>query len=181
METSWNLGVRIKQLRKQKNLTLKNISEKTGLSISFLSQLEHSKTSATLESFKKISDALEVHPSYFFNQPKSSRSVITRNIVDTLNATENRFIYKNLSGRMENPAFIPNLIILDPDANRGNNFSHKGQEFLYVLEGTLTIEVDHQLEVLHPHDCVFLDSSKPHYWYNRTDKPIKFLCISTTE
>ncbi|WP_077297074.1 helix-turn-helix domain-containing protein [Virgibacillus pantothenticus] len=182
MTQTTHIGKKINELRKRKNITLKIISQQTGLSISFLSQLEHGKTSATLESLKKISESLGVNPSYFFSETnEKSRSTITRNIVDTTNLTENRFIYKDLSGGVKDPAFIPNLIILDPGANRGNNFSHKGQEFLYVLEGTLTIEVDDYVDVLQPYDCVFLDSSKPHYWYNKTDKPIKFLCISSTD
>ncbi|SHH02425.1 helix-turn-helix domain-containing protein [Virgibacillus chiguensis] len=182
MQLTTHIGKRINELRKRKKLTLKNISEQTGLSISFLSQLEHGKTSATLESLKRISESLDVNPSYFFSETDDdSRSTITRNTVDTANLTENRFIYKSLSGGMKDPAFIPNLIILDPGANRGNNFSHKGHEFLFVLEGTLTIEVNNCVNVLQPYDCVFLDSSKPHYWFNKTDKPIKFLCISTND
>ncbi|GAA0441228.1 MAG: helix-turn-helix domain-containing protein [Bacillota bacterium] len=182
MNHTQNLGSKVKNLRKQKKLTLKQVSEKTGLSISFLSQLEHSKTSATLLSLKRISEALGVNPSYFFSSSMdNSRSAITRNIVDMANLTENRFIYKDLTGGMENPLFVPNLIILNPGDNRGNNFSHKGQEFLYVLEGTLTIEVDYEEAILQPYDCIFLDSSTPHNWYNYTDKPIKFLCISSRE
>ncbi|CDQ38763.1 MULTISPECIES: helix-turn-helix domain-containing protein [Virgibacillus] len=182
MTNSENLGNKVKNLRKQKKLTLKQVSQETGLSISFLSQLEHSKTSATLLSLKRISEALGVNPSYFFSsETQGSRSAITRNIVDTKNLTENRFIYKDLSGEMENPLFVPNLIILNPGDNRGNNFTHKGQEFLYVLEGTLTIEVNHEEVLLQPYDCIFLESSTPHNWYNRTDKTIKFLCISSTE
>ena len=44
------VGSRIKALRKEKNMTLKNIADATGFSISFLSQLERGKSSATLES-----------------------------------------------------------------------------------------------------------------------------------
>ncbi|GAA0604661.1 XRE family transcriptional regulator [Virgibacillus siamensis] len=173
------LGVKIKELRKQQKQTLKQISEETGLSISFLSQLEHSKTSATLESLKKISDALNVNPSYFFAKPATGTTptVVRHESVDA-ELTENKFIYRDLSGGMEAPLFSPILIILNPGDNRGSNFSHKGQEFLYVLEGTLTIHIEGEEHVLHPHDSIFLQSSKSHYWLNKTDRTIKFLCVS---
>lgn len=47
------LGTRIKKLRKANKMTLKTLAEKTDFSISFLSQLERGKSSATLESLKK--------------------------------------------------------------------------------------------------------------------------------
>ncbi|WP_077329194.1 helix-turn-helix domain-containing protein [Virgibacillus siamensis] len=173
------LGTKIKQLRKQQKLTLKQIAEDTGLSISFLSQLEHSKTSVTLESLKKISESLNVNPSYFFAKPQtaSTSTVVRHESVET-ELRENKFIYRDLSGGMDNPLFSPILIILNPGDNRGSNFSHKGQEFLYVLEGTLTIHIEGEEHVLHPHDSIFLQSSKSHYWLNQTDQTIKFLCVS---
>lgn len=60
------IGAKIKSLRKERKLTLKQIADQTNLSISFLSQVERSKSSITLESLKKISEALGVNPSYFF-------------------------------------------------------------------------------------------------------------------
>src|SRR5690625_1125719 len=124
------LGEKIRELRNQKKITLKQIANQTGLSISFLSQLEHSKTSATLQSFKKISEALGVNPSYFFSTNDSpTKSIITRAEENDSAFQKSTFIYNDLTGNMVNPLFIPNLIILNPGNHRGNNFTHKGQEF----------------------------------------------------
>ncbi len=177
-----DLGLKIKALRNKRKMTLKEISNKTGLSISFISQLEHSKTSATLESFKKISEALGVSPSYFFSITEgSSKSIITRSDDHDKSLKRTKFIYSDLTGNMENPLFIPNLIILNPGDNRGSNFTHQGQEFLFVLEGVLTILLNNEEYTLFSYDSVFLDASTPHYWLNKTDDAIKFLCISSTK
>jgi len=176
------LGERIKHLRQEKNLTLKDVSEKTDLSISSISQLEHSKTSATLESFKKISEALDVSPSYFFSKPdKEQQSTVVKGSSDHFKFKESKFIYRDLKGNMENPLFLPILVILNPGDNRGSNFTHKGQEFLYVLEGTLTVLLDKEAFTLQPYDSIFLDASTPHYWQNNTEQPVKFLCVAATE
>ncbi|MGM8365249.1 helix-turn-helix domain-containing protein [Virgibacillus sp. W0181] len=173
------LGEQVKKLRKKKQLTLKQVAEKTGFSISFISQLEHSKTSATLESLKKISEALGVTPSYFFSETEEKpKSKVIRNVLSTTSGESNNFIYKDLSGNIENPILMPNLIILNPGGNRGSNLTHSGQEFLYVLEGTLTVLIKNEAYDLNPYDCILVDSSTPHYWLNRTDEPIKFLCVS---
>ena len=63
-----SLGQKIKSIRKDKQKTLKQVAEQTGFSISFLSQLERGKSSATLESLKKISVALGVSPGHFFEE-----------------------------------------------------------------------------------------------------------------
>ncbi|MFC2949329.1 helix-turn-helix domain-containing protein [Virgibacillus sediminis] len=173
-----DIGAKIKQLRKQKKQTLKQISEQTDLSISFLSQLENGKSSVTLESLRKISDTLGVNPSHFFDEPEEeSKQAIVRNSSHVTDAGKNPFIYRDLSGKMENPLFSPILVVLNPGENQGNNITHKGQEFLYVLEGTLTVLINQEEHTLEPSDSIFVDSSRPHYWLNRTNQTVKFLCV----
>ncbi|UOQ92324.1 XRE family transcriptional regulator [Halobacillus shinanisalinarum] len=171
------IGSQIKDLRKQKRLTLKQVSEKTNLSISFLSQVERLKSSVTLESLKKISEVLDVNPSYFF--PSESKASIKRDILSEEDIPINPFIYKDLSGDFEQQLFTPILVTLKPGDNNGNPLSHKGQEFLYVLEGVLIVLIEGEEHKLHPKDCIHFDSTVQHYWFNRTNSVVKFLCIST--
>ncbi|MBT2645154.1 helix-turn-helix transcriptional regulator [Bacillus sp. ISL-34] len=175
-----SIGVKIKKLRKDRKLTLKQVSDKTNLSISFLSQVERLKSSITLESLKRVSEALDVNPSYFFSDPeKKTKSTVIRNALNDLNNRPNSFIYKDLTSNIENPLFTPFLVMLKPGDNKGSSYSHKGQEFLYVLEGTLTILMDDEEYDLYPSDCMYLDSTTPHNWMNKTGSDVKFLCISS--
>jgi transcriptional regulator with XRE-family HTH domain len=173
------IGNQIKNLRKKKGLTLKEVSEKTSLSISFLSQVERSKSSTTLESLKKIAEVLGVNPSFFFtDEGEESKSTIKRSTLHETNLTKNHFIYKDLSGELANPLFTPILVTLNPGDTKGSPFSHKGQEFLYILDGTLTILIEDVEYTLKPSDCIHFDSTVRHYWFNRTDSVVKFLCVS---
>lgn len=173
------LGGKIRQLRKSRKLTLKNLSQSTSLSISFLSQLENGKSSATLESLKKIAENLGVNPSYFFQEAMEEKeSSVLRNTSAVSDLDQSHFIYRDLTANMRNPLFSPILVILKPGENHGNPFTHKGQEFLYVLEGMLTVLLSGKEYFLHPFDSIFIDATKPHYWLNKTESPIKFLCIS---
>lgn len=174
-----HIGEKIRNLRKEKKMTLSNVAQETNLSISFLSQLEHGKTSATLESFKKVSEALGVNPSYFFQEEEpDQQSTIVRHNTHEIPLQASSFIYKDLTGQMREPLFSPILVILHPGDNRGNIFSHKGQEFLYVLEGTLTVLIEDQEYTLEPHDSIFIESSTPHYWKNDTAETVKMLFVS---
>jgi len=88
------IGEKIKQLRKEKKLTLKEIAEETDLSISFLSQVERMKSSLTLESLKKISEVLQVTPSYFFaTSTDQTQPTIIRGIDGDSDLMVNQFIY----------------------------------------------------------------------------------------
>jgi len=174
-----SLGSKIKEVRKNKKLTLKSVAEKTGFSISFLSQLERGKSSATLESLKKISIALNVNPSYFFDDPNETTELVNRNTSISERMNEHDIYYKNLSNAIENPAFVPLLIVLKPGQNEGSLITHSGQEFIYVLEGQLTVQINDTIHTLDPFDSIMFNSSEQHYWYNYTDEIVRFLCVST--
>ncbi len=61
------IGRKIRELRKQKGLTLKHLANRTGLSVSLISQIELAKTSASVSTLYKIASALGVKMSYFFS------------------------------------------------------------------------------------------------------------------
>ncbi|QOV09332.1 helix-turn-helix domain-containing protein [Viridibacillus arvi] len=174
------IGDKIKSLRKERKLTLKEIADKTDLSISFLSQVERMKSSLTLESLKKISEVLQVNPSYFFNtETEQKQPTVIRGINSGTELTVNQFIYKDLSANHTGLGFNPLLIILNPGENKGNQFTHHGKEFLYVLNGKLTVQINDEEYHLNEHDSIIIDSSSPHYWLNLTSTPVKFLCVSS--
>lgn len=65
-----DIGKKIKKLRTNKKLTLKELSEKTNLSIGFLSQLERGLTTVAIDSLTKIAKELDVSLTYFFKHLK---------------------------------------------------------------------------------------------------------------
>ncbi len=62
-----DIGKKIKKLRTNKKLTLKELSERTNLSIGFLSQLERGLTTVAIDSLTKIAKELDVNLTYFFS------------------------------------------------------------------------------------------------------------------
>ena len=73
-----DIGNKIKELRTNKKMTLRELSEGTGLSIGFLSQLERGLTSIATDSLMKIAEALDVDLNYFFANPKRKNRVVLR-------------------------------------------------------------------------------------------------------
>ena len=73
-----DIGVKIKQLRNMKKLTLKELSAKTDLSIGFLSQVERGVTSLAIASLENIAAALDVDLSYFFSLQRKEKKMVLR-------------------------------------------------------------------------------------------------------
>ena len=94
---------------------------------------------------------------------------------------EHNIYYKDLSGEINQPAFTPLLVVMKPNQNEGDPNTDEGQEFLYVLEGQLTVKIGEKLHTLDAFDSIMVDSRDPHYWYNYTDNDVRFLCISYDE
>lgn len=166
------LGSELKKLRKSREMTLKELSAESGLSISFLSQVERGLRTLTFTSLKKISEALDVNVNFFFDDKRE-------NPVDT-GALNGNFSYEDLSGDIENPSFTPALVELKAGEIQHSPYTHRGQEFIYVLSGTLQVIIQGKLQVLGAGESIHIDSKVEHEWYNDTEEPAKILLVSST-
>lgn len=177
-----DIGSKIKQLRTQKQMTLKDMSEKTNLSIGFLSQLERGLTSVATDSLAKISDVLDVELTYFFIRPKEHKRPVLRSyekeVFDICNSS---FINYHLSSNLTDKIMLPRLIELLPSKSDEEicSYVHEGEEFVYVLEGTLTLFLGEEQIDMYPGDTVHYNSeSNNHNWANYTNKIVRILVVS---
>src|SRR5699024_12283666 len=69
---------KIKKIRLENEMTLKELSEETGLSVSFLSQIERGNSSLAITSLKKISDAFDINISYFFKEVENHNYAVRK-------------------------------------------------------------------------------------------------------
>ncbi len=168
---SETLGSELKKLRKDRKMTLKELSEACGLSISFLSQIERDLRTLTFTSLKKISEALDVNVNFFFDDNREDR-------IDT-GALNGNFSYEDLSGDIEDPSFTPAIVELKAGEIQHSPYTHRGQEFIYVLAGTLRVIIEGELKVLEAGESIHIDSKVEHEWYNDTDEPAKILLVSS--
>ena len=176
-----DIGKKIKELRVSKGFTLKDLSEKAELSIGFLSQVERGMASVAVTSLEKIAEALEVDLAFFFTLPQKHEASILRSYEhEVFSVEESRFYYR-LASDIEGTTLEPMLANLLPNQGREkiNPYSHKGEEFVYVLEGILTVFVGGEEYQLYPGDSMHMLSSVPHEWANFTNKLVKVLAVST--
>ncbi len=172
------IGDKIKRLRQRNKISIKELSEKTGLSIPFLNQVEQGKTNLSIVNLKKIANALNVNTLYFFPAEGKPRELIR--------AGERKSIFMDIKGvRIEllaegDTAMEPHMFYIEPGSGSEEFYCHKGEEFIFVLMGKLKIFIEGNVEYeLSPGDSLYFDSTRPHKWYNPTDNITVVLWINT--
>ncbi|MCX7884146.1 MAG: XRE family transcriptional regulator [Caloramator sp.] len=173
------IGEKISKLRKQKALTLKELSEMTGLSISFLSQVENGYSSLAITSLKKIADALNVPITEFFNSYNNHSFHIKTDQQKIFKIEGNSAEYILLSGEFPQRMLEAMIVYIQPESVLGSKFNHPGEEFVYVLEGNLIIDVDGEKYYVNSGESIHYPSMMPHLWYNPSKQKVKLLTVLT--
>ena len=128
-------------------MTLKDLSEQTQLSAGFLSQLERGLTAIATDSLARIAQALGVNSAYFFLSHTKNRNYILRSYEKEVYQVDNsRFIHYHLTNNIQDKNLLPSLIELLPINcdEEITTYPHEGEEFIYVLEGTLTLFINQE-------------------------------------
>lgn len=184
MDRNAAIGTRVKLLRMEKKMTLKQLSESSGLSVGFLSQFERGLSSIALDSLEKLSEILAVPLSELFREevPPFSADPVVHGI--DLRFTEiSPCIYQSILHASGSPnQMLPRLFTLYPFEGGEDSvemYAHEGEEFVYVLEGVVTFFLEDARYLLYPGDSIYIPSTKRHNWANRTSRTAKILTINT--
>ncbi|MDQ0163516.1 helix-turn-helix domain-containing protein [Aeribacillus alveayuensis] len=173
------LSKRIRELRTEKKITLKELSEKTGLSISFLSQVERASSSLAITSLKKIADALEAPITTFFEDYKNENYYVKKEEQKPFQLKGSGVVYTRLGGEFSGRNIEPLLVTYPPGPTTEKSFSHPGEEFYYVLEGELLFYVDGKEYFLKAGDSIHFPSHLLHSVNNPLEVDAKVLAVVT--
>jgi transcriptional regulator with XRE-family HTH domain len=178
------IGERIKRLRLKKSMGLVELGKHTGLSASFLSQLETGRVVPTLRNLARIAMVFSKDLSYFFaTEPQSIFRVHRRKERVRLPQTGVEFptyYFESLGymvpDRHMDPyfaEFVPLTTEMESKAHM-----HPGFEFLYVLDGELELRHGDQECMLEGGDAVYLDASTPHSYRCAGKKPAQAIIVT---
>lgn len=163
-----DLGRHIRDARLARNLTLEELAARTGLSRSYLSNVERNVNSPTVSTLRTILDALGVSLVDLFRSVDGERRPVTRKserleIVNTDNATiRYELLNPDPPGKLE-------LILLhvEPGAHSGErDHTHAGEEVGLILTGRLNYWVDSEFYELGEGDAISYEASRPHRYEN---------------
>jgi transcriptional regulator with XRE-family HTH domain/KaiC/GvpD/RAD55 family RecA-like ATPase len=168
-----NLGDKIRTLRKKLGMTQKELADQVGLTPSFISQLEKNVISPSLDSLLKLSEKLNTQPIYFLMEGESGplqKMVIKpgeRQEVHLQEMKTNEMKLELLVSDVLNRRMEPYLLTLKEGAIIHGHFSsHKGDEFAYIMEGELEVELEGERQMLQQGDSLYIESTVPSRWAN---------------
>lgn len=177
------LGKRIQEARKMRKLTVKDISSRTGIDMDTLKLMESGEMIPPLGQLIKLGKALDMQMGYFISpgidKPITVVRVDQRQPISRYGEKRSEqygYYYESLAPEKGNRLMEPFIVTLLP-TDMEEFSTHDGQEFLFVLEGEMKVQVGDQTEFLQTGDAVYYDSNQPHLVKSVGDKKARILAV----
>jgi len=163
-----SLGDRIRRVREERGLTAKDLSSRTGIDIDTLERAESGEMIPALGQLARLGRALDMKMGYFISPGidklmtvvrKDERRQISR--YGETKSMRYGYFYESLAPEKADRLMEPFIVTLVP-TDKEEFSTHAGQEFLYVLEGEMKVQVGDRVDFLKPGDAVYYDSNQPH-------------------
>ncbi|MBN1313824.1 MAG: MerR family transcriptional regulator [Anaerolineales bacterium] len=179
-ENQIDLGKKLRVLRLQHGLTLEQAARQSGLSVSFISAVERGSAGISLTSLLKLTLAYNVLLQDLYKETTPGKTKLVK--------AADRLVFEpsNAGVRIEQLTYGParmeaQYFLLEPGASSEGAYSHKGEELIYVLEGSIDFFLDED-EYYHAEagDCIYFSSHQFHRWENSAGGQTRLLWVNTT-
>ncbi len=172
------LGPAIRKRRKQLGLTLQALSDRAGVSVGYLSQVERDNATPSLGTLAQIADALNVGVDYFIAASKPSDGLTRAGTRPRFALAGSALTYETLTADFPGSE-MSSYVLHVPPGYASETVSHEGEEIIFVLEGEMDQTVSGQTFRLTPGDSLHYNGAAPHGWANPTDAPARILWSGT--
>ena len=171
------IGKRIKQLRKNYGLSMRDLAQKCGLSANAISLIERGENSPTISSLKRISEALGISINDLFEKNPDQAIVYVKNS-QGMRIKKSNFSTESLGYGLPNQQIEPYRIIIAPGIDTSSRvISHPGQEFVYCISGEINYFIGQQQFKLFEGDSILFDAQYPHGWCNLNAEQAELLIV----
>ena len=166
------IGKKLKELRTQNGLTLEELANRSELTKGFLSQLERDLTSPNISALENILEALGTNLADFFQSSKEEQIVFH---TQDFFVNEQEYIVPNAQKNQMEPI----LLTLKPGAKSQEVKAHEGEEFGYVLKGSIVLVVGNKRLKVKSKETFYITGKEGHYLENVSSADAKVLWLST--
>ncbi len=190
------LGSRLREIRKKQGMTMAQVAAASGLTRSFISQIESNAARPSIGALKRIGDALGITlGSVLDDEPTGAADSQAAGLEPHVSSVDRLEVVRSDQRKMlvwpgrrwETFLLTPDLqrkleVILDvmePGDGKEEPYAHRGEEFGLVLEGQYEVTVDGETVVLEAGDAVYYPSHLPHSTRVIGDRPAKTLWVIT--
>jgi transcriptional regulator with XRE-family HTH domain len=182
------VGEKVKVLREEKSLSLKELADLTGFSTALLSQIENHLVSPSLGMMIKLAKALGIRVGDFLGETEGEPFAIVRKeerkTVSRFASKEGvryGYSYESLGFEKKDRHMEPFIVTLEPATIKTYKTSvHDGEEFIFVLEGEMEVILGPHIDVLYPGDSIYYDSNIPHRVQCHQERVTRILAVLYT-
>ncbi len=171
----------LKKLRTQRNLSLGQLADVSGLSKVLLSQIEKGNNNPTIQTIWKIANGLKVPYSALIDAPREDSRVVTyeealSRCQPTTDVSSRVLCYFPSSPRQNFELFV---VEIEPGGGYVSpEHSQNSMEYIYVQEGALGVTVGDHCHELRAGDCLRFPSEQPHEYKNIGETTVRALTIN---
>lgn len=173
-----NIGEKIKRLRLENELTQEELADRCELSKGFISQLERDMTSPSIASLTDILESLGTNLKDFFSEHDEKIAFSKEDFFvkeDDELGYRLEWIIPNAQKNMMEPI----LVTIDPEGSFETHEPHSGEEFGYVISGTVVLKHGGKVHLLRAGDTFYYEANKEHGLQNKSKRRALVLMIST--
>ncbi len=164
---SVDVGIRLRQLREMRGVSMRTLATMSGLSANALSMIERGKTSPSVSTLYRLADALEVPVTDFFAPAPTREKVVFLKADERTRLPFMRGLWEGLGGQDFVGHVMPFMLTLESGASSGpNNVIHTGHEFVFCLRGQLEYIVEGKTYLLETGDSLLFAANLNHRWRN---------------
>ena len=164
---SVNVGESLRKLREEKGISIRALATLSGLSANAISMIERNKTSPSVSTLYKLSDALNVPVTKFFDTSSPRSAIVFRKANERTRIPLTRGLWEDLGGDEFEGRIEPFLLTLENGAGSGQHtMTHTGHEFVFCLRGQLEYQVESEIYLLEPGDSLLFAAHLKHHWRN---------------
>jgi DNA-binding transcriptional MerR regulator len=172
-----NLGMKLRRLRKRCNLDIAEAAGRAKISSGFLSAVELSQANPSVATLQRLAATYNTTVLEFYDLPHQPSAVVRPDKRQLLRA-ESGVEMELLS--IGTKMLQSMLFRVPPGSGSDGAYSHAGEEFIYMLQGTLEIWLDElECHVLQEGDSFWFESTRGHRWFNPTKREAALLWINT--
>ena len=169
-----SVGKRIRKFRIDKSLSLENVANQTGLSVDYIKQIEAGKQIPPVGTLLQISRALQIDSGSLF---KAEQKKAQERIKAYSKRTDN-YAYTTLTPGAENKHLKAFRVTIDAMAeHQGVGYRHDGEEFVFVLSGSVEIIVGDHVNRLSANDSLHFNSGISHNMKNVGEAAAELLVV----
>ena len=186
-------GERIVEIRKTYSISREVLSERSGVSADLITRIEEEGYIPELAPLIKIARGLGVRLGTLLDDHEQLGPVISRaekaeilsrfktGVPEGADASTGKhgMSFNALAAEKSSRHMEPFIVTIQSDAKQEKS-AHEGEEFIYVLEGTLSLEYGSNKETLNKGDSVYYDSIVPHRVFSADSNPVRILAVIYT-